>query len=76
MPPWLKAGTVLLTVCIAMPTWATVVIVELVQGKAPSTDLMAIPLGLLAAAGLSGGAGYLIDIRRKKDDEGPKPHDN
>jgi hypothetical protein len=73
VPSWLKSGTVLLTVAIAMPVWATVVIVGVLRGQAPSTDLMAIPIGLLAAAGVTGGAGYLIDIRRKKDDGGEPP---
>jgi hypothetical protein len=74
VPPWLKTGTVILTICIAMPMWAVVVIVELVRGQPVSTDLMAIPLGLLAAAGIaSKGNGYLINIRRKRDDEGDKP---
>jgi len=73
VPPWLKSGTVLLTVAIAMPVWATVVIVGVIHGQPPSTDLMAIPIGLLAAAGVSGGVGYVIDIRRKKDDGGEPP---
>ena len=73
MPPWLKIGTVILTLGIAMPVWAASVIVQLAHGQIPSAETMAIPIGLMAAAGLSGGTGYLIDIRRKKDPEGDGP---
>lgn len=73
MPPWLKIGTVVLTLGIAMPLWAAAVIVELAHGEFPDAETMAIPIGLLAAAGLSAKGGWTVDIRRKKDPEGDKP---
>lgn len=72
MPPWLKIGTVILTLGVAMPIWAASAIVSLAHGQAISPETLAVPIGLLAAAGVTG-TGFVIDIRRKKDHEGDGP---
>ena len=62
MPPWVKVGIVLVT----MPTWMTVVVVELVKGELPSPALLGIPAALII---VTSGGDYVINVHRDRKEE-------